>query len=198
MRFINNRNNRKYYYHFNGGENMKRRSRYPDKVIAYVLAERSKGIRWKEITEGIKQTFGIKPPTERQMRDWYKELGGAGDPERLLRENMIRVARAATPWAAFATQKNLVEQVPGLVDAWKEGKDPWIFGGIMVLSMLEQTTGTEAFDKILEEYQQVRQGKIAPGISDKDLYSQEISNLPPGWIETTVAREEFEERGDKK
>lgn len=165
---------------------MKRRSRYPDKVIAYALAERSKGVRWKEITEGIKQTFGIKPPTERQMRDWYKELGGAGDPERLLRESLVKVARAATPWAAFATQKHLVEQVPALVEAWKEGKDPWIFGGIMVLSMLEQTTGTEAFNRILEEYQRVRKEEIATGIREQDLYPREISGLPPGWTKEEV------------
>ena len=145
---------------------MKRRSRYSDKVIAFALTERSRGARWKEVTEGIQRQFGIKPPTERQMREWYKEFGGTGDPERVLRENLIQVARATTPVAAFATQKYVMEQVPTLVEAWKEGKDPWIAGGIMVLSMLEQTAGTEAFDRILSEYQKMRKGESVTGMRD--------------------------------
>ena len=151
---------------------MKRRSRYSDKVIAFALTERSRGARWKEVTEGIQRQFGIKPPTERQMREWYKEFGGTGDPERVLRENLIQVARATTPVAAFTTQKYVMEQVPTLVEAWKEGKDPWIAGGIMVLSMLEQTAGTETFDKILNEYQEIRKGKFTPGIGEQSVGSQ--------------------------
>ena len=147
---------------------MKRRSRYSDKVIAFALAERRRGVKWKEIVDGIRREFGIKPPTERQMRDWYKELGGgSADPERLLRENLIKVARATTPIAAFTTQKFVIEQVPTLVEAWKQGRDPWIAGGVMILSMLEQTAGTETFDKILDEYQEMRKGKSIAGISER-------------------------------
>ena len=174
---------------------MKRRSRYADKVIAFALAERSRGVKWKEITEGIRREFVIKPPTERQMRDWYKELGGgSADPERLLRENLIKVARATTPIAAFTTQKFVIEQVPTLVEAWKEGKDPWIAGGIMILSMLEQTAGTETFDKILNEYQEMRKGKFA-GLSEQALQPQLTSSPPPGWTEAKITSEEAEERG---
>lgn len=62
---------------------MKRRSRYPDKVIAYALSMRSRGIKWKQIESGIREAFGIKPPSERQMRDWYKEFSGSVTGERL-------------------------------------------------------------------------------------------------------------------
>ncbi len=146
---------------------MKRKSRYDDKVIAFAVAERKRGVKWKEILDAIGRHFGIKPPTERQMRKWYQEFGvDAVDPEKLLRENLIKVARAATPMAAFATQKFAIEHVPTLVEAWKQGKDPWIAGGIMVLSMLEQSVGSEQFNHMIEEYQKTRKETIAPTMTD--------------------------------
>jgi len=148
---------------------LKRKSRYDDKVIAFAVAERKRGVRWKEIVDAIGRHFGIKPPTERQMRKWYQEFGvDAADPEKLLRENLVKVARATTPVAAFATQKFAVEQVPALVDAWKQGKDPWIAGGVMVLSMLEQTVGSDKFNAILSEFQKTRKGRVASAMAESN------------------------------
>lgn len=149
---------------------MKRKSRYNDKVIAFAVAERRRGVKWKEIVEAIGRHFGMKPPTERQMRKWYQEFGvDAVDPEKLLTENLVKVARATTLNAVFTTQKFAVEQVPTLVEAWKQGKDPWTAGGIMVLSLLEQTVGTKKFNQILEEYQKTRKGNIASAIAESDV-----------------------------
>ena len=149
---------------------MKRKSRYGDKVIAFAVAERRRGVKWNEIVDAIARHFAIKPPTARQMRKWYQEFGvDASDPEKLLKENLIKVARATTPIAAFATQKYAIEQVPALVEAWKQGKDPWTAGGIMMLSLLEQTVGTEKFNQILEEYQKSRTGCVAPGMAEEKL-----------------------------
>jgi hypothetical protein len=53
---------------------LKRKSRFGDKVIAFAVAERRRGVKWKEIVEAIARHFAIKPPTERQMRKWYQEL----------------------------------------------------------------------------------------------------------------------------
>lgn len=146
---------------------MKRKSRYDDKVIAFAVAERKRGTKWKEVVEAIGRHFAIKPPTERQMRKWYTEFGvDAVDPEILIKESLVKVARATTPIAAFATQKYVIEQVPTLVEAWKQGKDPWTSGGIMVLSMLEQTVGSERFDQILDEYQKTRKEAIIPGMAE--------------------------------
>jgi len=64
--------------------------------------------------------------------------------------------------AAFATQKYLLEQVPNLVEAWEQGKDPWTAGGMMVLSILETTVGTEKFNQILEEYRNIHKDDISP------------------------------------
>ncbi len=145
---------------------MNRKSRYSDKVIAFAVAERNRGVKWKDITDAVARHFAIKPPTERQMRTWFQELGAEEDPEKILRENLVKVARATAPMAAFATQKFVVEQVPGLVEAWKEGKDPWTAGGVMVLSILEQTVGTERFNRIIEEYLRTRKGEIAPAMAE--------------------------------
>ncbi len=157
---------------------MKRKSRYDDKVIAFAVAERKRGVKGKGIVDAIGRHFGIKPPTERQMRKWYQEFGvDAADPEKLLRENLLKVARATTPVAAFATQKFAIEQVPALVDAWKQGKDPWIAGGVMVLSMLEQTVGSEKFNEILNDYQKERKGDITPTLTDKGVDGEQFKNL---------------------
>jgi len=146
---------------------LKRKSRYDDKVIAFAVTERRRGVKWKEIVDAIARHFAIKPPTERQMRKWYQEYGiDAVDPEKLLKENLVKVARATTPIAAFATQKYAIEQVPNLVEAWKQGKDPWTAGGIMVLSMLEETVGTEKFNQILEEYRKTQKGTIEPTMTE--------------------------------
>jgi hypothetical protein len=112
------------------------------------------------------------------MRKWYQEFGvDAADPEKLLRENLLKVARATTPVAAFTTQKYAIEQVPALVDAWKQGKDPWIAGGVMVLSMLEQTVGSEKFNEILNDYQTTRKGDITPTMTDNGVNSEQSKNL---------------------
>lgn len=146
---------------------MKRKSRYNDKVIAFAVAERKRGVKWKEIVDAIGRHFGITPPSDRQMRKWFQEFGvDAVDTERLIRESLVKVARATTPVAAFATQKYVIEQVPSLVEAWKQGKDPWTAGGVMVLSMLEQTVGSERFDQILAEYQKNRKKIIIQGMAE--------------------------------
>jgi hypothetical protein len=152
---------------------LKRKSRYDDKVIAFAVAERKRGVKWKEIVDAIGRHFGIKPPTERQMRKWYEEFGiDAVDPEKLLKENLVKVARATTTMAAFTSQKFMVEQVPTLVEAWKKGEDPWIAGGIMVLRMLEQTVGTAKFDLILEKYQKTRIEKVTSAMAEDNIHPE--------------------------
>ena len=139
---------------------MQRKSRYADKVMAYVLAQRGKGAKWKEIIEGVKQEFNMTPPSERQMRTWFEKFSGnATDPERRLKENLIQVVRDSTPLAAFTGQKLLVQQVPKLVEAWQRGDDPWIAGGMMILSQLEETVGSDLFDDIIARYQQTREAR---------------------------------------
>ncbi len=155
---------------------MKRKSRYSDKVIAFAIAERNRGVKWQAITEAVGRHFAIKPPTERQMRKWFQEFEGLEDPEKILRENLVKVARATAPMAAFTTQKFIVEQVPGLVEAWKQGKDPWTAGGIMVLSLLERTVGSERFNQIVGEYQKTRKEDMAAVMAEPA--SKETAETP--------------------
>ncbi len=139
---------------------MQRKSRYQDKVMAYVLAQRGKGIKWKEIIEGVRKEFDMKPPSERQMRTWWEKFGGSlTDPERILRQNLIEVVRDTTPLAAFTGQKMLVQKVPELVQAFQRGDDPWIAGGVMVLAQLEETVGSDLYDEIIARYQQSREAR---------------------------------------
>jgi hypothetical protein len=94
------------------------------------------------------------------MRTWFEKFSGsATDPERRLKENLIQVVRDSTPLAAFTGQKLLIQQVPKLVEAWQRGDDPWIAGGLMILSQLEETVGSDLFDDITARYQQTREAR---------------------------------------
>ncbi len=173
---------------------MKRRSRYADEVIAYVLAKRARNVKWNEIKDGIKQEFGLKPPSERQMRDWFNEMGGAAsDPDRILKERLVQVTKATTPFAIFSAQKLLFEQgIPELVKAWGQGEDPWIAGGTMMLSMLEQTVGSETYNKIIKQYEQIREQRTEKLKGLKDQQNLLGPGLPPGWVRKTEIGKERE------
>lgn len=144
---------------------MKRRSRYSDEVIAFALTERGKGTKWKEIMDGIRREFKTKPPSERQMRSWYKYYGGGTtDKDRLVRETLIKVARDSTPAAAFQTQQFTIQQgIPALFDWYQRIKDPYIAGVVMILSTLEQMAGSELYEKGIKVYQQERERRGKSG-----------------------------------
>ena len=137
---------------------MKRGTRFSEKVIAFVLTERSRGKRWNDVRNAVRDQFQIEPPSERQMRNWYKEYGGGlilG--EKLLRESLVKMARDSMPVAAFAAQQLAIEQgIPALVEAFQRKEDPLVAGGLMILSMLEQTVGKK-YDEIVRQYQEMRE-----------------------------------------
>lgn len=139
---------------------MTRGARFPEKVIAFALTERSRGARWKDIQRAIKQEFHIEPPSERQMRTWYKEYGGGSiDPEKMLREALIKVVRGLTPMVAFSTQEWAIQQIPTLMKAREQNIDPKVAWGIMILDMLEETVGRDAYDEIVSGYQKTRDAR---------------------------------------
>jgi hypothetical protein len=137
---------------------MTRGSRFSEKIIAFALTERSRGKRWKDIQNSIKQEFQISvPPTTRQMLNWYKEYGGSAiDQEKILREAQIRVVKDLTPMVAFATQQWAIQQIPKVEEARRKNLDPWMVQGVGLLRMFEQTVGSDLYDKVIEEYEQER------------------------------------------
>ena len=158
---------------------MKRKSQYPDKVIAYALAQRSNRAKWKEIQDGIRREFGIKPPSDRQMRKWCKEFGGdSNGPESILRQTLVEMTKASAPWAAFTTQKFVIDQVSTIVDAWKRGEKPWIVGGIIIMSVFEEMVGSDMLDEILHRYEEGRAGRQKKLIGWINLPATERMSLP--------------------
>ena len=137
---------------------MKRGTRFSEKVIAFVLTERSRGKRWNDVRNAVRDQFQIEPPSERQMRSWYKEYGGGSIlGEKLLRESLVKIARDSTPVAAFAAQQLAIEQgIPALVKAFERKEDPLVAGGVMILSLLEQAVGKK-YDEIVRQYQKMRE-----------------------------------------
>ncbi|MCL0090199.1 hypothetical protein M1O54_07635 [Dehalococcoidia bacterium] len=158
---------------------MKRRSQYPGNVIAYALAQRSNRAKWKEIQDGIRREFGIKPPSDRQMREWCKEFGGgSNEPESILRQTLVEMTKASAPWAAFTTQKFVIDQVSTIVDAWKRGEKPWIVGGIIIMSVFEEMVGSEMFDEILRRYEEGRAGRKEKLVGWINLPAIERMSIP--------------------
>lgn len=146
---------------------MKRGTRFSEKVVAFVLTERSRGKRWNDIVNAVRETFHIEPPTERQMRNWYREYGGGIiDQEKLLRETLIKMARDSTPILALAAQQNVIERgIPRLLQAYEkrgagfvQKEDPAVVIGLFLLSFLEENLGGK-FEEVLRRYQEIRGGK---------------------------------------
>lgn len=146
---------------------MKRGTRFSEKVVAFALTERSRGKRWNDIINAIRETFHIEPPTERQMRNWYREYGGGTiDQDKLLRESLIKMARESTPVLALAAQQNVIERgIPRLLQAFErkgtkyvQKEDPAVVIGLFLLSFLEENLGAK-FDEVLRRYQEIRGGK---------------------------------------
>ena len=146
---------------------MKRRSRYSDELIGYVLTERGKGAKWKEIINGIKQEFQTKSPSERQMRAWlvyYRALRGT-DQDRMVRETLVKIARDSTPIAAFQTlQFTVQEGIPTLMDWYRQTGDPYVAGVVTVLCTLEKIVGSKLYDEGTKVYQQERERKAESAI----------------------------------
>lgn len=145
---------------------MKRGTRFSEKIVAFVLTERSRGKRWKDIINAVRETFHIEPPSERQMRTWYREYGGGIiDQEKLLRETLIKITKDSTPLLALAAQQNVIERgIPRLLQAFeKKGsglaqkEDPAVVIGLFLLSFLEENLGGK-FDEVLKRYQEIRGG----------------------------------------
>lgn len=132
--------------------------KFSDKVIAFSLTERSRGVRWKDIQNSIRQAFQIQPPSERRMRSWYKEYGGGSiDLERTLREASIKAGRDSMVVAGLATQQLALQQgIPALLKALRQNKDPRVAGAIMILTTLEHMVGSEVYEKGIRKYQQRR------------------------------------------
>ena len=48
--------------------------RFNIQVKLFALDERAKGEGWKAIVQGIRDKFGIEPPTIRAMQKWEKTV----------------------------------------------------------------------------------------------------------------------------
>jgi len=161
---------------------------FPEKVIAFAVTERSRGVRWKDIRNTIKQEFQIRPPSERQMRSWYHEYDGASvDLEKMLREALIKAVRDSIPAVALATHQLTIQQgIPAFLKALRQNKDPRIAGVITVLSTLEQMVGTELCEKGIRKYQQ--EGRRQP------VKITGWMNEPPADLESTTKKSAEERR----
>lgn len=173
---------------------MKQGTRFSDKVIAFSLTERSRGARWKDIQNAIKREFQMEPPSERQMRNWYKQYGGGSiNAEKLLQESLVKVAKDSTTLAAFTTQQYTIAQViPQFMNAYREGKDPQIVGTKILLMMVNQMVGDNTYERASMEYESEREERLKT--RKLDGWMNQPGKTPPGWTAEAITSEDSEGR----
>jgi len=140
--------------------------RYPIPVIAFVVAERTRGSTWKVIIEKVKEKFGTAP-TERQMRTWWNRYGTDVNRsmKELVRNELMEIAQGvmantvdATLWVYYPMQKRCMEL--GL-----PADKAFLF---TVLLSMESLVQPENFDSLIQEYKEIRD-QLREGVDTEAL-----------------------------
>lgn len=125
--------------------------RYQTDMIAFVIAERTRGSSWKEVGEAVRRRFEIKPPTERQMRTWWKRYGA--DRSTGVRDLLIKAFEESTQKMVAQSFRLFCELgIPSLSRMEELGVPGDLAPWLSVMVTLEAQLGSQAFDQLLEEY----------------------------------------------
>ena len=122
--------------------------RFNIQVKLFALDERAKGEGWKAIGQGIRDKFGIEPPTVRAMQKWEKKLDRLALSHQLMMEvrgQMPRIEKEAQ--VRFAQ-----ELIPVLWQAKDAGQDIELSGWKWFLQLMESQLGKQNFEYIIREY----------------------------------------------
>jgi len=124
-------------------------------VKLFALNSRSEGKGWGEIRRAIKERFNIDPPTVRSMQKWEKETD-RGVLNRALKEKAKKEAEAIKGRALTSVAEDLL---PRLWKARDAGDDIEYEGWRWFFSIVENTLGSEKFQRFLHKYLDEREGK---------------------------------------
>ena len=127
--------------------------RFNIQVKLFALDERAKGEGWKAIGQGIRDKFGIEPPTVRAMQKWEKKLDRLALSHQLMMEvrgQMPRIEKEAQ--VRFAQ-----ELIPVLWQAKDAGQDIELSGWKWFLQLMESQLGKQNFEYIIREYMAERE-----------------------------------------
>jgi len=122
--------------------------RFNLQVKLFALDERAKGEGWKAIGQGIRDKFGIEPPTVRAMQKWEKKLDRLALSHQLMREVRGRMPNIE----AEAQVRFAQELIPLLWQAKDAGQDMEVSGWKWFLKLVEDQLGSDKFEHIIREY----------------------------------------------
>ena len=124
-------------------------------IKLFVLNGRREGKGWGEIRRATKERFNIDPPTVRSLQKWEKETD-RGVLNRALKKKAKKEAETIKGQALTSVAEDLL---PRLWKARDAGEDIEYEGWRWFFSIVENTLGSEKFNRFLEKYRDERKGK---------------------------------------
>jgi hypothetical protein len=138
--------------------------RYNAAVISYVIGERTRGTKWKEIGENVKAKFNMRP-TERQMRTWWNRYGTdfqSGFKE-LLGKHLMQMAQGVVTKSIEANLRVLFPLQKRCEDL---GANPQLAFYFSALLIIEDMIGQGNLEILVKEYLKISD-KLREGIDTK-------------------------------
>ena len=124
-------------------------------VKLFAINSRREGKTWGEIRRAIKERFNIDPPTVRSLQKWEKETD-RGVINRALKKKAKKEAEAIKGQALTSVAEDLL---PRLWKARDAGESIEYEGWRWFFSIVENTLGSEKFNRFLDKYRDERKGK---------------------------------------
>lgn len=127
---------------------------YSHDIRAEAITSRYQGKAWKDIQTAMETKFGVRPSI-RQMQKWFEDYQGTVDDPTGVKF-MAKAIKEATERARPLAYSEVMESLPTL---WRFRElevnledASWMF----VLFALERQVGRDNFDRIVGQYQQLR------------------------------------------
>jgi len=137
--------------------------RYPLEVKMFVIERRRDGNdEWSKIKQGIREKFGMEPPTLRAMQRWDKELDRTA-LSKALKARAKKDAQAAKEQTVTMLAQDLLPTLWKAVDA---GEEIEYSGWNWFFRLVEATLGTQKFRNFIIRYLKEREGQ--PDITPED------------------------------
>jgi hypothetical protein len=143
---------------------------YNQYIRAEAITKRYQGREWKEIQDSIVKKFGVKPSI-RQMQKWFEDYQGTTDDPTGVKYVAKAIEDAANLARPLAQAKMMADVMPLWLKLQDEHKLSFSDAGWMAfLSFFETQLGRENFDRIVQNYLEVRD-KLAeqPAIISKPI-----------------------------
>ena len=129
---------------------------YSHDIRVEAITKRYQGKEWKDIQDSIVKKFGVKPSI-RQMQKWFEDYQGTTDDPTGVKYVAKVIEDAANTAKPLAQARMMADVMPLWLKLQEEHKIPFSDAGWMAfLSFFEAQIGREDFDRIVKNYQKMR------------------------------------------